>query len=103
MTIQQIIEGKLQDAFRVEHLEVANESHLHNVSPGSESHFKVTLVSDDFNDLMLIKRHRLVNSALQEEMQQIHALALHTLTPGEWLARAEQVTESPLCKGGGKN
>ena len=103
MTIQQAIEAKLQAKFRVEHLEVANESHMHNVAPGSESHFKVTIVSDDFSDLLLIKRHRLVNSALQQEMQQIHALALHTLTPGEWQARAGKVTESPQCKGGGKN
>ncbi|MEE8365779.1 MAG: BolA/IbaG family iron-sulfur metabolism protein [Gammaproteobacteria bacterium] len=103
MTIQQAIEDKLHDTFRVEHLEVANESHLHNVAPGSESHFKVTIVSDDFSDLLLIKRHRLVNSALQQEMQQIHALALHTLTSGEWQARAGKVAGSPRCKGGGKN
>lgn len=103
MTIQQAIEGKLQDRFRVEHLEVANESHMHNVAPGSESHFKVTIVSDDFSDLPLIKRHRLVNSALKQEMQQIHALALHTLTFGEWQARAGKVADSPQCKGGGKN
>ena len=103
MTIQQTIEGKLHDKFSIEHLEVANESHQHNVAPDSESHFKVTIVSDDFNELILIKRHRLVNSVLKQEIQQIHALALHTLTPGEWLDRASQVTDSPPCKGGGKN
>jgi len=52
---------------------------------------------------MLIKRHRMVNKALQQEMQQIHALALHTLSPDEWQARAGSVADSPKCRGGGKN
>ncbi len=103
MTIQSIIESRLNSTFNIEYLEVIDESHMHNVAPGSESHFKVTIVSDNFDDLMLIKRHRLVNSALVEELQQIHALALHTLTPTEWSERQGQVAESPYCHGGGKN
>ena len=103
MTIQQTIEAKLQDKFQIEYLEVANESHMHNVAPESESHFKVTIVSDDFSNLMFIKRHRMVNSTLATEMQQIHALALHALTPEEWLTHAGKVTDSPACKRGGKN
>jgi BolA protein len=102
MTVKNIIEGKLESAFKPEFLEVVNESHMHNVPAGSESHFKVTVVSDAFNDLMLIKRHRLVNEALREELQQIHALALHTLTKDEWFERAGKVADSPLCQGGGK-
>jgi BolA protein len=51
----------------------------------------------------LIKRHRLVNKALEQELQQIHALALHTMTASEWTERGGCVTDSPPCKGGGKN
>lgn len=103
MTMQSIIESRLSSAFEIQHLDVVNESHMHNVAPGSESHFKVTIVSDSFDDLMLIKRHRLVNTALEDELQQIHALALHTLTPQEWLERQGEVVDSPNCRGGGKN
>ncbi len=103
MTIQQTIESRLNSSFSIEHLAVENESHMHNVAPGSESHFKVTIVSDDFNELMLIKRHRLVNKALEQELQTIHALALHTMTPEEWSSRAGKVSDSPPCRGGGKN
>ena len=85
-------------------LEVLNESHMHNVAPGSESHFKVTLVSSQFNGKMLIARHRLINGILAEELNgKIHALALHTLTPDEYFERAGKVAESPLCMGGGKS
>ena len=103
MTIQQIIESKLNSDFSIEHLTVENESHMHNVAPGSESHFKVTLVSEDFSELMLIKRHRLVMKTLQQEIQKIHALALHTMTPDEWSLRVGKVADSPHCLGGGKN
>ena len=103
MSMQTTIEEKLAGEFDIEHLSVENESHMHNVAPGSESHFKVTIVSPSFDELMLIKRHRLVNQVLQQELQQIHALALHTLTPGEWQARGGEVADSPRCRGGGKN
>ena len=103
MSIQATIERKLRDEFATDYLTVENESHMHNVAPGSESHFKVTIVSEEFRDQMLIKRHRRVNQALQAELQQIHALALHTMTPDEWRARGGEVAASPKCRGGGKN
>ena len=103
MSMQAIIENKLANEFDADFLQVENESHMHNVAPGSESHFKVTIVSDSFREQMLIKRHRRVNQVLQAELQQIHALALHTLTPDEWQARGGAVAASPKCRGGGKN
>ena len=103
MSIQQTIEDKLNEAFDPEFLQVENESSMHNVAPGSESHFKVTLVSDAFKDQVLIKRHRQVNQVLEQELKQIHALALHTLTGDEWFEKAGKVADSPLCKGGAKN
>ncbi len=103
MTIQQTITDKLQKAFSPEHLEVVNESHMHNVPEGSESHFKVTIVCDDFDGMMLIKRHRKVNEVLREELDGgIHALALHTMTMQEWFEKGK-APDSPLCMGGGKD
>ena len=101
--MQSTIETKLMQAFETEYLQVENESHMHNVAPGSESHFKVTIVSDSFADQMLIKRHRQVNQTLADELQQIHALALHTYSPEEWSERQGRVSKSPNCRGGGKN
>ena len=103
MTIQQQIETKLQQAFNPEVLDVVNESYMHNVPAGSESHFKVTIVSEQFNDKMLVARHRMVNKVLAEELNgMIHALALHTLTPAQYFERAGKVADSPECLGGGK-
>ncbi len=107
MTIQESITKKLNDAFSPEHLEVVNESFMHNVPEGSESHFKVVIVCDDFKGKMLIARHRLVNKVLEDELKKersdggIHALSLHTMTMGEWFEKGK-APDSPECLGGGK-
>ena len=46
-------------------------------------HLQVTVISDVFNGLSLVKQHQLVYSALKEELasEAIHALALKTQTP----------------------
>jgi len=103
MKIQQQIERKLRERFAPLHLEVDNESHMHNVPEGSESHFRVVLVSEQFAGSPSVQRHRAVNAALAEELGgQIHALALHTMTPEEWFAKGGDAPASPPCLGGGK-
>ncbi len=101
MSIQATIEKKLQSALSPVHLEVINESHMHNVPPGSESHFKVVVASAEFEGKPLVARHRRVNEILAEELQQIHALALHTYTFDEWQEQGF-APQSPPCHGGGK-
>lgn len=104
MSIASVIEEKLRKAFSPKYLEVVNESNNHNVPPGSESHFKVTIVSNNFDGERLIKRHRAVNSILSEELaEKIHALAIHTYTPKEWADfYAANQLNSPQCLGGSK-
>ena len=99
MSIQQSIETKIQQQFRPAYLVVENESHRHS-GPAQESHFKLTVVSDQFADLALVKRHQQLYALLQEEMAgEVHALALHLYTPDEWKIRQEQARPSPNCQG----
>jgi len=104
MTTSVTIEKKLLSAFSPLHLEVINESNNHNVPPNSESHFKVIIVSKNFEGKRLIQRHRTVNSVLSEELSnKIHALALHTYTEKEWHdVYADNMPLSPNCLGGSK-
>jgi BolA protein len=104
MTTAATIEKKLLTAFSPLHLDVVNESYKHNVPEGSESHFKVIIVTEKFDGERLIKRHRAVNTILSEELAgKIHALALHTYTIKEWQDYyAENTPLSPNCLGGGK-
>jgi BolA protein len=103
MTTQETIQQKLQTAFSPMHLEVINESDNHNVPAGSESHFKVVLVSKAFEGESLVARHRQVNKLLADELQGgVHALALHTMTPEDWFNQGGTVRQSPECLGGSK-
>ncbi len=76
---------------------------MHSVPEGSESHFNVTIVSCAFEGKMLVARHRMVNEILADELVgEIHALALHTMTPDEWFEKGGRVPDSPDCLGGSK-
>lgn len=102
MGVRDVVETKLRSALSPAHLEVVNESHMHSVPPGSETHFKVVIVSSQFEGLSSVKRHQLVYGALKEELAKkivhggIHALAITSRTPSEWEA-SPQANVSPLC------
>lgn len=53
--IEQAITEALQIQLQPIHLEVVNESYMHNVPKGAETHFKVLVVSEKFESLPLIK------------------------------------------------
>lgn len=99
MNIQSQIEQSIQDNFAIEFAELLNESHMHS-GPATESHFKLTLVSADFEGVSKVKRQQSVYKALKMLMPQFHALALHTYTPEEWQAINQQAPASPKCGGG---
>ena len=101
--LRDVIEDKLSRGMRIEHLEIVNESDNHNVPPGSESHFKVVVVSEAFAGKNLVARHQLVYRLLEEELRgNIHALALHTYTRADWPHSPDSLRQSPECRGGEK-
>ena len=103
MTVQQTIEEKILGALVPEHLEVINESHMHSVPPGSESHFKLVIVSPAFEGLSRVERHQKVNGILAQELENgLHALSMETHTAPEWQKRGGKTMDSPLCRGGSK-
>ena len=54
---------------------------------GDGAHFEAIIVSNAFEGLRPIARHQLVYKALGDRMkQEIHALSMRTLTPGEYEA-----------------
>jgi BolA protein len=103
VSLQQRIEQKLSSSLTPSVLEVINESSMHSVPVGSETHFKVVIVSQAFEGKALVERHRLVYGALGEEMKSgIHALAITSRTPSEW-EKTSEVAKSPPCLGGSKS
>ena len=46
--------------------------------------------------MKLIDRHRFINKLFADELNHIHALAMHTYTPKEWEKR-KAAPDSPEC------
>jgi BolA protein len=67
--------------------QLIDESHLHAGHAGAASgggHYRVQLVSERFEGLSRVSRHRLVYDCLRDLMHRdIHALAIIALAPSE--------------------
>lgn len=84
-TRHRIIET-LSERFQPAELDVVDESHLHaghaGWREGGETHFRVTIVSPAFAGKTRLERHRMVNEALAEELEEgVHALAIKADAP----------------------
>lgn len=88
---------------KIEEIWLENESSNHSVPIGSETHFKLFLVSADFQGQSRVERQRLIQTLLADEFSQgLHALTMRLLTPQERLAQGPENFISPECRGGSK-
>jgi len=90
------------------HSELVNESMNHaGYFEGKESHFKLTVVSPEFEGKRRVARQQLIYGLMNELMTSqggsIHALAIHAYSPDEWQKQHQPVPASPLCAGQNKN
>ena len=103
MIVQSSLERKLKAGLNPLYIEVINESPQHSVPEGSESHFRVVVVSEKFKGLSVVQRHQTVYGLLKEELQgPVHAFSQHTFTPEEWIKKGHSLPDSPPCQGGEK-
>ena len=94
--IENTINNVLIDEFNPSILSITNESYMHNVPEGSESHFKLVIVSDEFKNLSNVKRHQEVYKVLGEVMKSIHALSIHSFDNEEY-KNNPMILDSPNC------
>ena len=66
MSIEQEITTKVNNELSPQHFNIENESHKHSGNAVS-SHFRLVIVSEAFEGLRLIARHRKTNNLLAEE------------------------------------
>lgn len=85
----QLFEADLRSAFELLDLKIEDESHLHAGHAGAASgggHFKIRIVSPQFEGMNSVKRHRAVYAALSSHFPQaIHALTIEAMTPAEYI------------------
>ncbi|WP_280155284.1 BolA family protein [Piscinibacter sp. XHJ-5] len=84
--LAQDIDAALRTALAPVVLEVQDDSHLHAGHAGAREgrHFSVRIVSERFNGLSRLARHRLVYDSLSSLIPRgIHALAIDARAPGD--------------------
>jgi BolA protein len=72
------------------HLNIQDDSALHVGHAGNTGggHYTLTIVSEQFDSMSLLKRHRLVYGAVGTLMEaDIHALSIKAFTPTEYHSR----------------
>lgn len=82
-----MFENDLRSAFQLTHLQIEDESHLHAGHAGAATgggHFKLTIVTPEFEGVSKVARHRAVYAALNKHFPAaIHALTILAFTPSE--------------------
>ncbi|MDH7798141.1 MULTISPECIES: BolA family protein [unclassified Beijerinckia] len=92
MTVKETMVAKLTAALAPVSLDVIDDSAKHaghmlhpgGVEPRGETHFTVRVTAAAFAGKSRLQRHRLVNEALAQELNDgVHALAIEARAPGE--------------------
>ncbi|XP_060554514.1 bolA-like protein 2 [Ruditapes philippinarum] len=73
-----VLEEKIKSCIEVTHVKITD------TSDGCGAKFQALVVSPKFEGMPLLQRHRLINSAVEEEMKQIHAFQIKSLTPQQY-------------------
>ena len=72
------IKQKLVNIFKNDIIEVIDTNGMNN-------HFSIFVISDQFLNVSLIDRHKLIYKLFEKELtNEIHALQIKTYTKGEW-------------------
>ena len=116
--IEHIIHEKLANSINCFKLDITNQSHKHakhfankilpelkqdtknqllDESPGynvtnKETHFELLVVSDDFSNISVLNRHKMIYSLLSDELNgPVHSLSICAKTVSEWKSSAKDV------------
>lgn len=77
---------------------IIHDESSHHRRPGIETHFTILAVSEKFQALSRLARHRFVHALVNEEFSRgLHALSLHLYTPEEWEKQGQPTPIAPPC------
>ncbi len=83
-----MIREKLTASLSPESLEIIDRSQEHAGHEGAKAgggHFDIIIVTEVFNDMNTVQRHRAIYDALGDAMKsEIHALSIRAYTPEEF-------------------
>lgn len=87
--IRDQIEKKLRDNLDVTFLNLKDESYLHanhnEKAKAGGTHFLLTIVARNFDEINLLSRHKIINQILRDEFKIIHALKIKAYNGKEYI------------------
>ncbi|CAH8575109.1 unnamed protein product [Dicrocoelium dendriticum] len=94
--VENSVVSALNERFKPIYLKIVNESKKHSGSTGAQTHFRLTIVSKEFDGLSSLKRHRLIFETLKNAFSSgLHALSINAKSPNEPLSDPP----TPPCPG----
>lgn len=109
-TRKDLIEKTLIDNFDPTKIEIINDSNNHSVKEGSETHFRIYIVSEKFKNKTKVQTHQeiyklFINEMGDKNLNKLHALSIFSYTPEEYEKNKSGLHEkiSPVCTGKNKN
>ena len=81
------IEQLLNQKINIHHIDIIDDSHKHrnHKKDTQGGHYRLFLVSDYFENMNLIDRHKVIYNVLDSMIKtEIHALSMKLLTPSEY-------------------
>ena len=104
--VECLLEERLISKLEPSLLVIENESHRHKSRGEAESHFKVLVVSEQFNSLSVIDRHKLVHQAVAKDdgSMPCHSLSIKAMTAKQFDDKPDVLSQfqTPPCLGGSK-
>uniref|UniRef100_A0A1B6LRB3 BolA-like protein 3 n=1 Tax=Graphocephala atropunctata TaxID=36148 RepID=A0A1B6LRB3_9HEMI len=76
------VESNIQDILR-KNFPSAEYIEVRDVSGGCGAMFEISVITEEFRGLTIVKQHRLINEALKEEIKDMHGLRIHTALPSK--------------------
>jgi BolA protein len=96
MQIETLIKQQLEQNLTIQKMALINESHKHAGHAGDDgsgqTHFKLIVVSSDFEGCTRIERQRMVYDHLKQAFDSgLHALSLKLFTPDEYVQKGNSL------------
>ncbi len=98
-TIAESLKMCLEEGLKPQVLQLINESRLHGGSTHPESHFKLTIVSSEFEGMRLLQRHRKVQELIKPFTASVKAISLHIFSSKEWESAQDAPLPGSQCMG----
>lgn len=103
------MEKTLMEKFNPTKLEIVNDSNSHSVKEGSETHFRVYIVSEGFKNKTKVQTHQEIYKLFTNEMgdkhqNKLHSLSIYSYSPEEYEKNQTSLENKipPVCAGKNK-